>query len=192
MTKDTNLQLRPTASTTSLLKGEPVKLTPALAWQGGTNLQRAAKEMPNETRAWLVAEVGRLCRDVDANKTLTTNDDFIFTCRAILEEFPAIKLEEVRVAFDMIRKGQLIKMYERLKTAEILEALRTYEGNIRTEILETQHKESFEAAGPLQPLGLSQLAATLKDERRPFVGSGTRLREYWEKNPTSSLDIGEQ
>jgi hypothetical protein len=192
MTKDTNLQLQPTVSTTSLLKGENVKLTPTTAWQGGTNLQRAAKEMPDLTRAWLVAEVGRLCKDVDANKTLTTTDDFVFTCRAILDEFPAIKVEEIRVAFDMIRKGQLIKLYERLKTAEILEALRAYEGSIRTELLETQHKEVYESTGPLQPLGLAQLAATLKDERRPFVGSGTRLRQYWEKNSTPSLDIEEQ
>ena len=59
-------------------------------------------------------------------------------CRAIVEDFPALKLEEVRTCFDMIIQGKFGKLYERLKTADILECLRKYEGDVRAPILERQ------------------------------------------------------
>jgi len=87
-------------------------------------------------RGWLMAEVGKVCRDVDANKTLQTDEEIQFCCRSIFEDHPTIKVEEIRIAFNMIRKGKFGKLYERFKTAEILDALRRYEGEIRSPILE--------------------------------------------------------
>lgn len=89
-------------------------------------------------RLWIVTEVGRLCKMVDANKTLSTDEELKMCCRAIVEDFPALKLEEVRTCFDMIIQGKFGKLYERLKTAEILECLRKYEGDVRAPILERQ------------------------------------------------------
>lgn len=89
-------------------------------------------------RLWIVTEVGRLCKMVDANKTLSTDEELKMCCRAIVEDFPALKLEEVRTCFDMIIQGKFGKLYERLKTADILECLRKYEGDVRAPILERQ------------------------------------------------------
>lgn len=167
-------------STISLYKGDRVELGPVMAWHEGTNIRTSLKHAPLETRAWLVMEVGKLCRDIDANKTLETDEEFAFTCRAILDEFPAMKAEEIRVAFDMIRMGKLVKLYERLKTAEILEALRQYEGEVRAPILEDYKKEEF-PEGPLAPLGLGELAKTLTTVERTHYGSGRRVKDFWDE-----------
>tara|TARA_R100000654_G_scaffold14432_2_gene31042 strand:+ start:7892 stop:8344 length:453 start_codon:yes stop_codon:yes gene_type:complete len=97
-------------------------------------------------RLWLLTEVGRLCKMIDANKTLSTDEELQMCCRAIINDFPALKIEEVRTCFDMIIQGKFGKLYERLKTAEILECLRQYEGEVRAPILERhmhnqKHKE---------------------------------------------------
>lgn len=130
-----------TAQSTSLLTGDILGVTPNDAWMNGTNIRSAMKidkQHERAVRLWLVTEVGRLCKMVDANKTLSTDEELTMTCRAIVDDFPALKLEEVRACFDMVIQGKMGKLYERLKTAEILEALRKYEGDVRAPILERQ------------------------------------------------------
>lgn len=127
-----------TEQSISLITGETRAVTAAAAWTQGTNLLSAIKHHPKEMRLWLMVEVGKLCRDIDANKTLQSDEELQFCCRSILEEFPAIKVEEVRLCFDMIRQGKMGKLYERLKTPEIMEALRKYEGDVRAPIMERE------------------------------------------------------
>jgi uncharacterized protein (DUF433 family) len=153
-------------------------ITPVHAWEHGTNLKRAVRLHPAEVRAWLYAEVAKLCKDIDANKTLGSDEELQFTCRAIIDDFPAIKMEEVRAAFDMIRMGKFGKLYERLKTAEILDALRRYEGEVRTEILENrQYERSF--GEMLSDMNLTHLLDRVDTSPQPKGGEGvgTRLRK---------------
>ena len=126
--------------TTLLLTGKIQFLSPAEAWHNGTNIQKSIRIHPEMCRGWIMAQVGRLCKDMDATKTLSTDEELLFTCRAIITEHPTLKLEEIAVCFDMIRMGKFGKLYGRLKTAEILECLRQYEGEIRAEIMETKVK----------------------------------------------------
>jgi hypothetical protein len=81
---------------------------------------------------------------MDMNKTISTNEELDFVCRTIIEDFPALKLEEIRLAFDAIRKGR-VNLYERLKGPEILKALYDYEGDVRAPILEDLNRMSREA-----------------------------------------------
>jgi len=163
----------------------PIK--PEQAFYNGVNLQSAIKEMPAMVRGWLLAEVGSLCRDQDYNKTLKSDDEIKFCCKSIIEEHPTITLQEIRLAFNMIRQGKFGKLFERLKTAEILEVLRRYESEVRTEMMEQRIKqrksEDFEKSPrKLEPLGLKDL---VKDSPPPKPkGSGTRLREAWDRNHT--------
>jgi len=116
-------------------------VTPTDAWNLGTNIRSAMKvneEHEQAIRMWVVTEVAKLCKEVDANKTLSTDEELKFCCRSIIEDFPALKLEELRACFDMIRAGKFGKLYERLKTPEILDALRRYEGEVRAPIMERQ------------------------------------------------------
>lgn len=183
-----------TESTTLLLTDKEDKvglITPADAWTKGTNIRAALKTHPAMVRGWIMSEVGRLCKDMNANKTLSSDEEMRFTCRAIIEEHETITLEEIKVCFDMIRMGKFGKLFERLKSAEILEYLRRYEGEVRTEVMEAKHqkeRDEYRQYGneKLEPLRLAEL---IKDSPKPKgKGIGSRLRDhldaYAEYDPT--------
>lgn len=169
----------------SLSKGELlIPDTPEQAFYEGHKLPETYKLYPVETRAWLVMEVTKLCKEKDMNKTLKSDEEIAFCCRAIYKEHPTMTLEEIRMAFDMIRMGKFGKMFERLQTAEILEALRTYEAEVRANMMEQRHERTKSQTQEfsdrkLEPLNL---AALVKDSPvRKRKGSGTMLRERWDK-----------
>lgn len=127
-----------------MLTGKRIQIQPKDAWVSGTNLRKALKLAPEQTRAYVIAEVASLCRDMDMKKTVNTDEEMEFICRTILDDFPALKVEEIRIAFNAIRKGEQ-QLYERLKGPEILMALKNYEGNVRAPILEElnrMHKDA--------------------------------------------------
>lgn len=170
--------------TISLITDNKTLVKPTEAWESGTNIQTAVKHNPQIVRGWIMAEVGRLIKEVDANKTLSTDEEIQFCCRSILEEHPTLKLEEIRVCFVMIRQGKFGKLFERLKTAEILDCLRKYEGEVRTEVMESLHRkqksESFdtiERSKDYKPLG--EFLKDVLNEPTPdrnFDRLGTRLK----------------
>lgn len=136
-----------TPSATGLLAGGEVAaavrrdLTPTTAWTGGTNLRSAVKADAPLVRSWLALQIARLIKTVGANNTLEDADDLIGACDAILEEFPTLKMEEVVVVCSLITRGKLLpKMYGTLRTRELLEAFRAYEGEQRAEVLEKMHR----------------------------------------------------
>ena len=148
-----------TNSAIGLLKGKKVNLTTATAWYEGTNILTALRICPEIVRMWLLKEVGRLVREVDANKTIRDNDELTECCDAILEDHPTIKIEEVAHCFQLIKRGKLLpKIYERLKTKEILDALRQYEGELRAEVMERTHEAKM-----TDPFRRSSEGQTLRD-----------------------------
>jgi hypothetical protein len=174
-----------TDSSVSLLTGKDVSITPEKAWTQGTNIQKALKHYPTETRAYLIKAVMSLVEDIDATKTLSTDEQYRFTCRAIIEEHPTLKIEEIHLAFDYIRKGKFGNLYGRLKTAEILEALKQYEVQIRADIVErTAHNEKF------APLDIdTSLIKAINDSPIPKGhGSGSRLRKHLDRMLPNTTD----
>lgn len=166
--------------TTLLLTGKVQFLTPAEAWHNGTNILKAIRIHPEMCRGWIMAQVGKLCKDLDAKKTLSTDEELLFTCRAIIAEHPTLKLEEIAVCFDMIRMGKFGKLYERLKTAEILECLRQYEGDTRAEIMETKVKAMHidHTQAMMDNIDPAIIAKFISDKRVEMKkdGIGSRLR----------------
>tara|TARA_R110000751_G_scaffold28771_1_gene74700 strand:+ start:626 stop:892 length:267 start_codon:yes stop_codon:yes gene_type:complete len=85
----------------------------------------------------------------------------------------------------MIRQGKFGKLFERLKTAEILECLRNYEGEVRAEIMERlQREEKGEQFKPIEKgefsPNLSELLKDVLDEPtqdHTFDRIGTRLKK---------------
>lgn len=126
--------------TTSLITGEPVDLTPAKAWTKGTNIRAAIRTSPKEVRAYLLVELKKLVDFIDAKKTLKNEEELIFTVRTLIDEFPVMKVEEFKIVFDWIKQGKFGKLYERLKTAEIVDCIRKYEGEHRAQLLEDLHR----------------------------------------------------
>jgi len=116
-----------------------VRFTPKEAFKDGLNIRKAIKVLPQQTRMALITILGDLCQFVDAKRTLTTDDDLIYTVEAIIENYPILTLEEFRLICDKMKRGQYGKFYERLKLAEIEEAIKHYEGNHRAKVLEDMH-----------------------------------------------------
>jgi len=105
------------------------------AWTQGLNVMVANKKHPKELKTFLVIELGKLIKFIDAKKTIETDEDLIFTIESIISDFPALKLEEIVIVFQEMKQGKWGKFYERLKTPEILDIFRTFEGQ-RAELLE--------------------------------------------------------
>jgi len=173
-----------------LLKDKSLNLTPEEAWLKGTNMATAIKENPAMVRGWIMSEVGRLIKELDTNKTIASDEELIFCCNAIVDEHPTIKLEEIRTCFNMIRMGKFGKLFERLKTPEILEFICKYEGEVRTEIIERLHRErKSEDYKPIdrnkdyKPLG--EFLKDVLDEPTPerkFDRAGARLKRKIDEN----------
>lgn len=143
-------------------------------------------------RGWVMSEVSRLCKEISAKTTISNDDELIFCVRAIFEEHPTLKLEEVRACFDMVRKGKFGKLYERLKTPEILDFLRRYEGEVRTEIMERdahqmQAEWNKKMKVSIEDTAVEEVLRNVKVEPSKTVqghGVGARLRErmiQWEQ-----------
>jgi hypothetical protein len=160
---------------------------PREAWTEGTNIKLALKHNPEVVRGWIMSEVGRLIKDVDANKTISSDEELQFCCRSIIDEHPTLKLEELRACFNMVRQGKFGKLFERLKAAEILEFIRQYEGEVRTEVMkrlrEEERNQRFEKTETkIEPLNLAKrLADVLNDDtplpKRKREGLGSRLKK---------------
>lgn len=116
-----------------------LQLTPKQAFHGGLNIRRAYRINPAATRAAVLNLVGGVCRFVDAKRTLSTEEDLIFCTEVILTKYPALKIEELRLIFDGVKRGEYGKYYERFKLAEIEDAIQTYEGTTRAALLEEAH-----------------------------------------------------
>ena len=76
------------------------------------------------------------------NDPSSTAEEIAFTVTAIIDDYPAITVEEVILVFSRIKKGEYGKYYERFKTPEILEAIRLYESEDRAEMLE-KHNQRY-------------------------------------------------
>lgn len=132
-------------------------------------------------RAYIVKEVASLCKEMDMKKTVSTDSELEFIVRTILDDFPALKVEEIKISFDRIRKGEM-KLYERLKGPEILLALKEHEALVRAPILEDLHRREKQG-GRMQELPdwCSRMKEWLPEESESAAigghGIGSRLRK---------------
>jgi len=133
-----------TGRSQALLKGESRNLTPQNAWEEGTNIRTALRLHPETVRAWFLVELGKLIKFVDATKTIQDDDEMKETARALIEEFPAFKLEEFKLVFEGIKRDKFGPMYGRLKLGEIMECCRKWEETRAERILERQHRPEFD------------------------------------------------
>lgn len=108
------------------------------AWFEGTNVRTALQMQPEATREALICLVADVCRFVDAKRTLTTASDFIFCVESLIDEMPAMKIEEWAIVCTRMKQGYYGNYYERLKVAEFKEAMIKHEEE-RLPYLEQAH-----------------------------------------------------
>jgi hypothetical protein len=133
-----------TVSTQLLLKGESGNLTAQNAWEGGTNIRTALRLHPQQVRAWFLLELGKLIKFVDATKTIQDDEEMKETARALMEEFPAMKLEEWDLIFTGIKREKFGPMYGRLKLGELMQCARKWEEMRAEKILERKHRPEYD------------------------------------------------
>ena len=110
------------------------------AWHEGVNIRTALRCAPEQTRAAVIRMVKDVVDFIEAKRTLTSLEDFMFTAEAIYKQHPTLKLEELAACCRDMKLGLFGKYYERLKTPEFLEALCKVEAD-RASILERTHRE---------------------------------------------------
>ncbi len=116
--------------------------------RNGISVSRANKEAPEALRAFLGRELVTLSRNVKVNNTFSNEEDVVTAIEDIIQEFPSLKLEEVREVFTQIRRGK-VELYGRLDTPTICNALRDYDVNVACEFREKHYKEALRE----EPLG---------------------------------------
>jgi len=123
--------------------GPPVQLTPEEAWIGGTNIQTAIRYEPQLTRAFLVSELGSLCKIVSAGTTISDSQEMAEVVRALIEEFPTFKLEEFTSVFKLISRGKW-KLFNRLKLDTLMDCCKDWEKTRAETILERSHRPDYD------------------------------------------------
>lgn len=90
----------------------------------GTNIRRALKVQPEDTRAAIIDAVMKVSAYIDAKKTLTSIPEFIEVAEELMERFQNFTLEDFRLCLQRMKSGQY---YERLKMAEYVAAFQAYD-----------------------------------------------------------------
>jgi len=104
------------------------KITPAEAWHHGTNVRSAYKHCPRITHAALTALLKSTLDYLDYSKTIRETEHIIEAVDHLIEEFPAMKIEEWRCIMMNFKTGKYGNQYERLMLPELVEAFQQFEG----------------------------------------------------------------
>ena len=154
------------------------------AWDEGSNIKACLRLDPKATKAAICAIILDVVTFIDAKKSLERSEDVVFTAEAIIEEFPTLKLEELKLVGKRMKLGYYGTYYERLKTPEFFEALKKHEGE-RAEYLETKHKKTISEQA-VETAAIASTAFNLRsiadDLRLPRKGALT-LRDFMRQGP---------
>jgi hypothetical protein len=132
--KETALQLLKNSTATSL----PASINQAFA--SGTNVHKLQRACPEELNYELVKLIKGLTDSLDVRAGIQTPED-LADAVAVIHDFPAMTVEEIRLAFAWIRQGKLGgKMFERFKARELRACLCEYEALRADRFLEHRHK----------------------------------------------------
>jgi hypothetical protein len=151
--KDFSLQNKNLSSKVSIWTGSPgglladprAQFTPDRAQAEGTSVSRI-KRTP-ELKAWLFVRVAAMVRRVDAAKTLSRQDEIEDCVETIIEMCPTLTIEECELVFRDIERGR-IKLYNRLKIPEVIDALIQYDVDTATPIRERRHRPDYDRDAP--------------------------------------------
>lgn len=167
-----------------MLAGKPnTSKTPTLAWTNGTNIRTAMRLQPGAVSVWLAGRIAQTCQLVDAGTTIRDDSELTLVVDALVEEFPAMKLEEWDILLTEVARGKF-KLFNRLKLPEFMECARDWE-NRRCEILERLHRpehDPFRRASDGVP---KRVALMLTPADMAILDHATGVRK---KGGTESVD----
>lgn len=152
------------------------------AWVGGLNIRTAYRLQPEATTAALAGMLDATCQYVDANKSIQGAAALAEAARYLIDQFPVYTLEEWALVLYRVRHGYYaqaygdrFKIYERLKTEELVRFACKHEEE-RSYLLEELQRPS-----PYRGLPEGAETRAYNYQPRGRQGSGQRLREYLDK-----------
>ena len=149
--------------------------SPQELYATGLPICQALKADPVATRVFMLAELTRIWKAVKVGdaKTWTDQDSLQDAVDDVLEIFPTLKLEEYLHALKLIRQGS-VKIWGRLDTPTLLEALRDYE---------SRHTITYRTQQNQQRPSLVETAALEGAHRPGTLDLGTALRRVSKELP---------
>ena len=112
--------------------------TSSTAFEQGLVLQTANKLDGAKTKLLILAELERLVRSVNATRSFQSQEDLQDAVDDIIEIFPSLKVEEILVAFKMIRQGKF-ELFGNLTTNTLIKCLHKYELENTIPLREQKH-----------------------------------------------------
>ena len=124
------------------------ELTPAQAWEYGSNVREAFKYEPKMVHVSLMAILKDAVDYLDFNKSFRHEGDYIEAIDYLIKEFPVMKIEEWKIICINLKAGKYGKMYERLKLPELIEIFQQFEGE-RAKMREKQMRRNKDIPPPI-------------------------------------------
>jgi hypothetical protein len=106
----------------------------------GTNVMTALRHEPEKTRQAVFGMVANVSNYLDLKKRLSTVEDYALVTEMVFNDFPTMKLEEVRLVCDRMKMGKYGEYFERCKAAEFRKCFTKHEEQ-RAPILERQNEQ---------------------------------------------------
>ena len=114
------------------------------AFDTGNNLRFLRKACGNELNVELVKLIQQLAEALQCKVGMCTKEDYLDAV-AVVHDFPAMTIEEVRLCFAWVRQGKIGgNWYERFKAPQLREVLCEFEALRAERYLEPRHKQQKE------------------------------------------------
>ena len=132
-------------------------LRPITAYTNGLTIHTALGVDRAKTKLWLLAQLTRLWHSIGLPPEKTWRDQTALEMAVddITALFPSMKMEEIAVVFQRIRTG-VTKLYGRLDTAVLCDAIREYEMEYTVTFRENHHNARREEPAQTQRHGCAQ------------------------------------
>jgi len=132
---------------------------------------------------------------LDYNKTITGDQDLLDAVHHLMQEFPAMKLEEWRLITHRLKTGVYRPGYERLKLPELVDIFQRYEGE-RAEMREGNWNElKKQPPSKMSDADLEKLYAKYQKELQEAAQIKrvkTDSRGRWEHIPYTTQHDGQE
>ena len=123
------------------------------------------------------------------NKTISGTQHFIEAVDYLIEEFPAMKMEEWKVIMTRFKAGYYGQKYERLMLPELVEAFKQHEGE-RSDAMQQKWKDiKSEPLEPLTDVQRDLMKRLVKDLDLPEDDTDNRGRWKFIEYPNDKPDL---
>ena len=159
------------------------ELTPAQAWEHGSNVRESFKYEPKMVHISLMAMLKDAVDYLEYNKSFRHEGDYIEAIDYLIKAFPVMKIEEWKIVCMNLKAGKYGKMYERLKLPELIEIFKQFEGE-RAEMSEKQMQREKDCP-PLPNIDTEILKRLSKDLALPEPDTDEKGRWDFIEHPNS-------